>query len=997
MAPGTGLHPTAQKTRVGGPAWSHPQFAVQWSIYMPDWKDTVNLPRTDFPMKANLPTTEPQVIARWESQQLYDRIQVRRAGAPLFILHDGPPYANGDIHIGTALNKILKDFVVKSRTMAGFNAPYVPGWDCHGLPIELKVDRELGPKKQAMSVADFRRECRKYAAKYVAKQREGFKRLAVLGTWDEPYLTMNYSYQAAIVRALGKFVERGIVYKGKKPVHWCIHCRTALAEAEVEYEDHSSPSIYVEFPLDPTHDEELAKRIPELAGRDVTVLIWTTTPWTIPSNLAIAFHPDYEYGAYEVDGGRVVILATGRAEAVEQATQRPLGTPIATVNGATFEYLRFKHPLYDRVSLGVLGDYVTLDAGTGAVHTAPGHGSDDFHTGVKYGLEIYAPVGPSGHYFEDVPLFGGQRVFDANPKVEQALRERGRLWYRESFRHQYPHCWRCHNPVIFLATAQWFIAMDAAADLESKRPTLREQSLAAVRAVTWLPAWGQERIHNMLANRPDWCISRQRSWGVPIPAVACSSCGEVLLTKALIDRTAEIFEQYGGDAWYERPIEEFLPDGFVCGKCGGHEATRETNILDVWFDSGSSHEAVLALRKELRWPADVYLEGSDQYRGWFHSSLLVGLGTRNEAPYRQVITHGFLVAEDGRKMSKSLGNSIEPQDIIKQYGADILRLWTAMVDYREEQRLGKEILARVVEAYRKLRNTLRYVVANLYDFDPATDFVPAERLLGVDRYILARYADAASSMGASYDAYDFQAIVHTLNNLATVDLSAFYFDVSKDRLYTFGAASEPRRSAQTAMYVMAEGFVRLLAPILPITADELWRSLPGTRAESVHLADFPASSELDRWRDSARVAEWTRLIEVRNAVNLALEEQRQRKVIGAPLEARVSLASSGDTYELLRRHEADLPMLFITSQVTLQSEADAGSAEGGTALAVAAPEAVTVQVDHADGTKCLRCWRYVFDISTDPAFEGICGRCVEAVSGPAKPGSSGRNGGQAQS
>jgi isoleucyl-tRNA synthetase len=675
-------------------------------------------------------------------------------------------------------------------------------------------------------------------------------------------------------------------------------------------------------------------------------------------------------------------MATGRADAVARETKHTLGEPIAKVNGATFEYLRFKHPLYDRVSLGVLADYVTLDAGTGAVHTAPGHGADDFNTGIKYGLEVYAPVGPGGHYFEDVPLFGGVRVFDANPKVEEALRERGRLWYRESFSHQYPHCWRCHNPVIFLATAQWFISMDVAAkDTDGTHPTLREQSLDAVKKVKWLPSWGQERIHNMLANRPDWCISRQRSWGVPIPAVSCTACGEVLLTKALIDRTATIFEEYGGDAWYERPIEEFLPNGFTCAKCGGKEAERETNILDVWFDSGSSHEAVLALRPELRWPADVYVEGGDQFRGWFHSSLLVGLGTRHASPYRQVITHGFVVAEDGRKMSKSLGNSIEPQDIMKQYGADILRLWIAMADFTEEQRLGKEILARVAEAYRKLRNTLRYVIANLYDFDPKKDALPIEKLEGVDRYILARYAQAAASMRASYEAFNFQSVVHTLNNLATVDLSAFYFDVSKDRLYTFGVDSQPRRSAQTAMFVIAEGLVRLLAPIVPVTADELWRFLPGERDESVHMATFPTIADLDQWQDATRIAEWTRLIEVRNAVNLALEEQRQRKVIGAPLEARVSLSPAGETYELLRRHETELPMLFITSQVSLQSDAAPASAEaeGGAAVAVSAPEAVTVQVVHADGTKCLRCWRFVTDISTDPSFDGICGRCVEAV------------------
>jgi isoleucyl-tRNA synthetase len=1007
---------------------------------MPDWKDTVNLPQTAFPMKANLATTEPQVIARWEESKLYDRIQARRAGAVPFVLHDGPPYANGDIHIGHALNKVLKDIIVKSRTMAGFRAPYVPGWDCHGLPIELKVDRELGSKKQKMSIADFRRACRAYATKYVALQREDFKRLGVFGTWDEPYLTMNYSYQAAIVRALGKFVDQGIVYKGKKPVHWCIHCRTALAEAEVEYEDHTSPSIYVEFPVDPHSAEELAKRIPALAGRQASVLIWTTTPWTIPSNLAIAFHPDFEYGVYEVpgDGGagngtsaaRVVILATGLAETVSKVTGKPLGAPIATANGATFEYIRFRHPLYDRVSLGVLAEYVTLDAGTGAVHTAPGHGADDYKTGVKYKLDVYAPVGPSGHYLEEIGLFGGQRVFDANPIVEAALAERGRLWYRESFQHQYPHCWRCHNAVIFLATAQWFISMDvesrtpeqaadeswageggAAADAGeaddtgaaagsgsgggsgSASRTLRAKSLEAVKGVKWLPTWGEERIHNMLANRPDWCISRQRTWGVPIPAVSCKKCGQVILTTALIEKAASVFEQYSADAWYERPIEEFLPDGLACGECGGSDLERESNILDVWFDSGASHEAVLALRDGLTWPADVYLEGSDQYRGWFHSSLLVGLGTRSQAPYRQVITHGFVVDEAGRKMSKSLGNNVEPQTIVKQHGADVLRLWVALVDYKEEQRLGAEILARVVEAYRKLRNTLRVLVGNLNKFDPATDLVPADRMLRVDRYILARYADLARRVIASYDAYDYTAIVQAVTAFVIVDLSAFYIDVTKDRLYTFGASSEARRSAQTAMYTIAEGLVRLLAPILPMTSDELWRALPGTRDDSVHLADFPSDGELARWEDAASVDEWRRLLAIRDVVNQALETERKAKVIGAPLEAHVTLKASGPAFDLLSRYADDLPMLFITSQVTLTraEPADAAAASGGTAPAGAASgstapaEADTVSVvpvvQRAAGAKCQRCWRYVPepDISHDPAFDGICSRCTAAL------------------
>ncbi len=939
---------------------------------MPDWKETVNLPRTTFPMKANLPTTEPQAIARWDAMHLHDRIRAARAGKPLFVLHDGPPYANGDIHIGHALNKILKDFIVKSESMGGADAPYIPGWDCHGLPIELKVDRELGPKKQTMSVADFRRACRAYAAGYVSKQREDFKRLAIFGTWDEPYLTMNYSYQAAIVRALGRFVEQGVVYKGKKPVHWCIHCRTALAEAEVEYDDHTSPSIYVEFPLDPSSADALARAVPAAAGRQVSVLIWTTTPWTIPSNLAIAFHPDFTYGFYEVDG-RLLVLAEGLADTVGTATKRPLGAPVATAAGTAFEQITFRHPLYDRVSLGVLADYVTLDAGTGAVHTAPGHGSDDFHTGVKYGLEVYAPVGPSGHYLEEVGLFGGLRVFDANPKVEDALRERGRLWYRESFQHQYPHCWRCHNPVIFLATAQWFIAMDAPLG----DSTLRKRSLDAIANIKWLPVWGEERIHNMLVNRPDWCISRQRTWGVPIPAVACKACGEVTLTKALTDRAAEVFDERGADAWYEAPLETFLPDGFTCGTCGAHEAERESNILDVWFDSGASHEAVLEARG-LPWPANVYLEGSDQYRGWFHSSLLVGLGTRHASPYGTVVTHGFVVDEDGRKMSKSLGNVVVPQEVLKHHGAEILRLWAAMVDYRDEVRLGKEIMARVVEAYRKLRNTLRYLVANLHDFNPAADRLPAGRLLDVDRYALARYAAAGRKVLESYKAYDFQAIVHTLNSLATVDLSAFYFDVSKDRLYTFGAASDARRSAQTAMFVMAEGLVRLLAPILPVTSDELWRALPSPeqRPESVHLDLFPA--DLDAWTDAARIERWQTLIAVRDRVNLLLEGERQKKTIGTALEAQVRLGAHGALYDLLKAHEADLPMLFITSQVTLSP---AAPPQAGEAAGDGADASLRIEVSRADGVKCQRCWRYVSELAPEPELEGICLRCREAVAG----------------
>jgi isoleucyl-tRNA synthetase len=922
---------------------------------VPDWKDTVNLPRTAFPMKANLQTTEPQALARWEETGLYGKIRARRKGAPRFVLHDGPPYANGHIHIGTSLNKVLKDIVVRSKTMAGFDAPYVPGWDCHGLPIELKVDRELGAKKREMTVADIRRACRAYAEKWVGIQREEFKRLAVSGDWSDPYLTMSFGYQAAIVRALGAFVEHGSVYKGKKPVHWCIHCRTALAEAEVEYEDHTSPSIYVEFPLHPESASALAARVPELSGRDVSVLIWTTTPWTIPSNLAIAFHPDFAYGAYAVDG-RFVIVAEGLASQVAGKVGRTFDEPVAKFAGALLEGVQFQHPLYARASVGVLGEYVTLEQGTGAVHTAPGHGADDFMTGLRYGLEIYAPVDAGGHFTDDVEMFAGRRVFDANPLIEQALAERGRLWHRDSFRHAYPHCWRCHNPVIFLATAQWFISME--------EDGLRRRALEAVRGVTWVPAWGEDRIFNMLVNRPDWCISRQRAWGVPIPAVDCAACQEPMLTTALVHRAASVFEQHGADSWFELPIERFVPEGTTCPKCGGSVFERERNILDVWFDSGSSQAAVLAARPDLHWPADIYLEGTDQHRGWFQSSLLVGLGTRGEPPYRRVLTHGFVVAEDGKKMSKSLGNDIPPEQIIQQSGAEVLRLWVAMVDYREEVRLSREILARTVEAYRKVRNTLRYLVANLYDFDPASDAVPYAQLFEVDRFALSEYAVAARKVLSAYETYDYPAIFQAVNTLATVDLSAFYFDVSKDRLYTFAAGSAGRRSAQTAMYLMADGLVRLIAPILPVTSDELWRAMPGVREESVHLADFP--SGLEGMVDEVLAERWARLIRIRESVNAAIEMVRQQKTVGTSLEAHVRLAASGDELALLERYREDLPSLFIASKVTL--EAAPGEAPAAEAT-----------VSRVDGTKCVRCWRYVEAVAEDGTYQGLCGRCVEAV------------------
>jgi len=938
---------------------------------MPEWKETVNLPRTGFPMKANLQTAEPEAIARWEAMDLYAQIQERRKDAPSFVLHDGPPYANGQIHLGTALNKILKDLVIRSKSMAGFGVPFVPGYDCHGLPIELRVDRELGAKKREMSRADIRRACRAYAERFIGVMTDEFKRLGVMGEWHHPYLTMNYRYQADIVRALGRFVEQGLVYKGKKPVHWCIHCRTALAEAEVEYADHVSPSIYVEFPLAPDSAALLAERVPALAGKAVSVLIWTTTPWTIPSNLGIAFHPEFDYGAYDVDG-RAVIVAEGLAERVSAAVGRPLVNPVARMKGERLEGISFQHPLYDRPSKGVLGDYVTLEQGTGAVHTAPGHGADDFLTGVKYGLDIYAPVGPGGHFLDDVGLFAGMRVFDANPKVEEALHQRARLWHRADFEHQYPHCWRCHNPVIFLATSQWFVRMDGNPVIDGEdgqKRTLRQAAQHAIdHQVKWIPSWGRDRIFNMVTNRPDWCISRQRAWGVPIPAVDCEACREAVLTPEMVRLAGTVFEQYGADAWYERPLEEFLPPGLACPKCGGTSFEREQDILDVWFDSGSSHEAVLPRWEGLRWPSDMYLEGSDQHRGWFQSSLLVALATRGRPPFKEVLTHGFLIDLEGRKMSKSVGNVIAPQAIIKESGAEIIRLWVAMTEFTEELRVSKEILTRVVDTYRKLRNTCRILVANLYDFDPAVDMRPLASLEAVDRFALARFADAEARIRRAYAQYDFSTVAQSLNTLVTVDLSAFYVDVTKDRMYTFAAASKERRSTQTAMYRICDGLARLLAPILPVTADDLWRHMPGRRSESVHLETFATAEDAI---DAALVTTWNRLLEVREAVNAALEQKRKDKVIGTSLGARVVLTATGPVAALLEAHRAELPMLFIVSDLELRT----GQADG--------PDTVTVEVERAPGTKCERCWRIVPATSADPEWAGLCTRCVDALAEPA--------------
>jgi isoleucyl-tRNA synthetase len=971
-----------------------------------DLKKTVNLPKTGFSQKANLAQSEPARLKKWAALDLYNLIREARRGREKFILHDGPPYANADIHLGTAMNKILKDLVVKSRTMLGFDAPYVPGYDCHGLPIELFVDKKLGAKKANMPPVSIRRACREHASNALKRQTRDFQRLGILGLWDNPYLTMSNHYEAETARLFGRFVERGYVYKGARPVYWCIHDQTALAEAEVEYRTHTSPSVYVKFPLlsDPALIDEA------LAGRKVFFLAWTTTPWTLPANLAIAVNPLFEYAAVE-NGDEVYVVASELVEVV--AEKCGLGTTrvLARFPGAKLERLECRHAWLERASLVILGEHVTLGgeadaeteldvkearerrttgkAGTGCVHTAPGHGHDDFVIGKSYGLEIYCPVDAAGRFTPEVEHFAGERVFEANPKIVEFMRERGVLLFSEEYNHRYPHCWRCKNPVIFRATPQWFISLDARAsdeaqtekdedgrdrsnyiDNETEAPvSLREGALREVKRVEWVPAWGQERMQNMLKGRPDWCVSRQRVWGVPIPAFYCAGCDEAVADVSVINHVADIFERESSDAWYSREARELLPEGFVCPKCQGTEWTKETDILDVWFDSGSSSVAVLEKYEGLRWPADVYLEGGDQYRGWFNSSLMVGLAAHNRAPYNTVITHGWLITVQGVKMSKSEGTGISPNEVVKDSGAEILRLWVASSNYQEDVRCSEEILQRASDAYRKIRNTARFALGNLDGFDPSRDVVADEEMLEIDRWALEELNAVVLRVRAGYEAYEFHTAYHALYNFCTITLSARYFDIIKDRLYTAAPRSHARRSAQTALHHIADALARLLAPILVFTADEIWENILQTgageaRDASIHLAEFPAAhAEVD----SKLLARWTQLFDVRDVVLRALEEARIAKTIGSSLDARVSLTASGETYELLERYRDELRYLFIVSQVELsRAEERAG-------------DSVQVKVERAPGEKCERCWNYSTRIGEAARYPTVCERCVEAL------------------
>ena len=914
-----------------------------------DLKKTINLPKTDFSMKANLPKLEAGMLEVWQNMDLYQRIRAARKGREVFVLHDGPPYANGHIHLGHALNKSLKDVIVKSKTMEGYDAPYLPGWDCHGLPIEIKV---VGKKSADMDLLKVRRECREYAQKFVEIQKEEFKRLGIFGEWDAPYLTMSHRYEAETVRLFGKFVEKGSVYKGLKPVHWCITCETALAEAEVEYADHTSPSVYVKFPV----LEGAADLDPQWDKRKVFALIWTTTPWTLPANLAVCFHPDFEYSLVEVSD-EIYIISRELLEQVAQECGFESHSVVGTVKGEALKDLVFRHPWLDRESKSILADHVTLEQGTGAVHTAPGHGQDDYLVGIENGLEVYCPVDASGRFTSEVEHFADLKVFEANPKINQLMGEKGVLVAEQPIVHSYPHCWRCHNPVIFRATSQWFISMDHA--------QLRQRALEEVKKVRWIPGWGEERISNMIATRPDWCISRQRIWGVPIVAFYCSECQLPLLRNEVINHVADIFQKQSADAWFSLRASELIPEGTRC-ECGCSEFEKEDDILDVWFDSGVSHHVVLGERENLTWPADVYLEGGDQYRGWFHSSLLVAVGVRDAAPYRTVICNGWALDVEGRAMSKSRGNVISPLDVMKDNGAEILRLWVSSINYTEDARLGEEVLSRLREAYRKIRNTHRFLLGNLFDFDHLQPVID-EDLTELDRWALARMGRVERRVREAYRNFEFHVVYHTLYNFCVVDLSNFYFDILKDRLYVLAPDSLDRRSAQTALFRITDTLVRLFAPILPFTCEEIWKNLylQGEPVESIHMAEF--SQEIDKYQDDELLSRWERLLEIRAKVSKALEESRQQKQIGNSLEAKVEIRCGSDIFEYLQSFSEDLRFLFIVSDVELTQSSELSGEE------------IEVSVSKAPGDKCERCWTYSPSVGLHSEIPTLCSRCFEIL------------------
>ena len=933
---------------------------------MNDYKKTLNLPDTKFPMKANLAQREPEMLKFWESVDAYSAMVATNTVRGKYVLHDGPPYANGHLHLGHALNKIIKDIIIKSRNIKGYEAPYVPGWDCHGLPIELKVEQELSKKKKEVPPHVVRKLCREYAEKWLGVQREEFKRLGVFGTWEKPYLSMDPKYEAATARELGNFMSSGAVVRSKKPIHWCCSCHTALAEAEVEYDDHTSPSIYVRFKVT---DSKLTSFLPRAAADRTWIVIWTTTPWTIPDNMGVCLHPDQYYALVEVEGD-FYILAEELVEKCRFLFGWVKAEIAGVVKGDTLKGLQAQHPFYDRPSPVVLGKHVTLDAGTGCVHTAPGHGREDYDVALEYGLEVLSPLDDSGRFYPDVEYVGGKSVFEANDVVINKLLEVGNLLTQSDIKHSYPHCWRCKQPVIFRATTQWFISMD--------RSHLRARALEAIRNdVNWIPAWGEERIYSMIENRPDWCISRQRSWGVPIVALLCENCGESWHNTEWNRDMANRFATHptGCDYWFETPIEDIAPKNLKCKKCGAQQWKKETDILDVWFDSGTSFAAVLEQREECRFPANMYLEGSDQHRGWFHSSLLASLGTRSRPPYREVLTHGYVVDGEGKKMSKSLGNGMEPHEVIDKYGAEILRMWVASVDYREDIRISDEILNRQVDAYRRIRNTCRYILGNLGDFTPEKA-VPDSDMDALDLYAIDVVSRAHDAVQAAYDTYEFHRVFHTLHNLCVTDLSAFYLDILKDRLYASAPDSKERRSAQTALWRILLIFTADMAPVLSFTAEEVFSYLPeGLRPDvatvfALSVDDLPVVRLDEKTRE-----DWNTLLALRTEVTRATEPLRKAGDIGHGLDTAVTLYIDNDLKDLLDRAGSDLRSILIVSQLALKplAEAPANAAKADSVKGLA------LTIGKAEGEKCSRCWIYSAQLGSDPAHPDACPRCTTVL------------------
>ena len=930
-------------------------------------KATINLPKTDFPMKANLPQNEPKMLARWEEMRIYDLIRKSRAGSPMYVLHDGPPYANGPIHLGTAMNKTLKDFVVKSKNMAGFDSPYIPGWDCHGLPIEIKVDEKLGGKKLQMDPMAVRKACREFAQKFLDLQRSQFKRIGVFGRWNDPYLTMSPQYESVILQALFSFIEKDAVYKGLRPVYWCIHDRTALAEAEVEYEMHTSPSIWVRYKM----QSDPGAIDPALAGKNVHAIIWTTTPWTLPASMAIAFHPDEEYVALAANDA-VYIVADKLAKVTAEKCGFPDAKEIARFRGQKLDLAKFYHPFLpweERQILGVLADYVTMDQGTGAVHTAPSHGADDFYTGVKYKLPQTCNVDAAGRIQHGLPEYDNETVFKANPKIVELLKSRGVLLHLEQLEHSYPHCWRCHNPVIFRATEQWFIAMEANLDGE----TLRQRALKEISKTKWDPAWGEARIGNMIATRPDWCISRQRVWGVPIAVFFCEGCNELNRQSNVLKATVDLFRKEGADAWYQKSAEQILPAGTKCAKCSGTSFRKEMDIIDVWFESGSSYLAVRDNEQGFPWPSDLYLEGGDQHRGWFHSSLLCSIGAESSAPYKGVLTCGWTLDEQGRAQSKSLGNVTDPVDIANRMGGEIVRLWAASVDFREDVVSSEKIMQGIAENYRKIRNTMRYILGNLDGFDPSKHAVPFAEMESLDRFMLLRMAEGSKDVRRWYAEFQFHKVYQALLNFCTVGLSKEYFDILKDRLYTSPANSKARRSGQTALWKIGEALIKLIAPIMSFTADEVWGYLPklAGREASVHMALFTPEAEIadDAATDTRQLqSDWETIFSTRYEVNKALDAARDNKQIGSGLEAKVTLEVPGNTYAVLERYAGQLRYVYIVSALELKKSPDSN----GTGT-------LKVTVERAPGEKCARCWNYSTHVGEDKNYPTVCERCSAAL------------------